>query len=39
MTEIIDDVVFTRAPIDAAGAEDLLRRLRALRRLPGFLSA
>jgi acyl-CoA synthetase (NDP forming) len=39
MTEIIDDVVFTRASIDAAGAEDLLRRLRTLRRLPDFLSA
>ncbi len=31
MTEVIDDVVFSRAPIDADGAEDLLRRLRALR--------
>lgn len=39
MTEIIDDVVFTRAPIDAAGAEDLLRRLRTLRRIPALLNS
>jgi acetate---CoA ligase (ADP-forming) len=38
MTEIIDDVVFTRAPINADGAEDLLLRLRTLRRLPKLLS-
>jgi acetyltransferase len=38
MTEVIDDVVFARAPIDADGAEDLLRRLRTVRRLPGLLS-
>jgi acyl-CoA synthetase (NDP forming) len=38
MTEIIDDVAFTRAPIDAAGAVDLLGRLRTLRRLPTLLS-
>ncbi|HEY8288513.1 MAG TPA: acetate--CoA ligase family protein, partial [Acetobacteraceae bacterium] len=38
MTEIIDDVVFARAPIDADGAEDLIRRLRTLRRLPALLS-
>jgi acetate---CoA ligase (ADP-forming) len=38
MTEIIDDVVFTRAPIDAEGAGDLLLRLRTLGRLPGLLS-
>ena len=38
MTEIIDDVVFTRAPIDAEGAFDLLARLRTLRRLPEVLS-
>ena len=38
MTEIIDDVVFARAPIDADGAEDLLRRLRTLRRMPTLLS-
>ncbi len=39
MTEIIDDEVFARAPIDADGAEDLLRRLRTLHRLPGFLTS
>jgi acyl-CoA synthetase (NDP forming) len=39
LTEIIDDVVFTRAPIDADGAADLLTYLRTLRRLPSLLSA
>lgn len=39
MTEIIDDVAFAQAPIDADGAEDLLRCLRTLRRLPGFLTS
>ena len=38
MTEVIDDVVFTRAPISTEGAEDLLGRLRTLQRLPAFLS-
>ena len=38
MTEIIDDAVFTRAPIDADGAFDLLGRLKTLRRLPDMLS-
>jgi acetate---CoA ligase (ADP-forming) len=38
MTEVIDDVVFTRAPIDADGAWDLLTRLRSVRRLPTLLS-
>lgn len=38
MTEIIDDVVFARAPLDPAGAFDLIGRLRSLRRLPGLLS-
>jgi acetyltransferase len=38
MTEIIDDVVFTRAPIDADGAYDLADRLRTMRRLPTLLS-
>jgi acetate---CoA ligase (ADP-forming) len=38
-TEIIDDVVFTRAPIDAQGAGDLLGRLRTLRRLPELIAA
>src|SRR5262249_36616232 len=39
MTEIVDDVVFARAPIDAAGASDLIARLKTIRRLPEFLSA
>ena len=39
MTEVIDDVAFTRAAIDADGAFDLLGRLRTLRRLPDYLSA
>jgi acetyltransferase len=38
MTEIVDDVVFARAPIDAEDARDLLMRLRTLRRLPDMLS-
>jgi acetyltransferase len=38
MTEIIDDAVFTRAPIDAAGALDLVCQLRTLRRLPEVLT-
>jgi acetate---CoA ligase (ADP-forming) len=38
MTEIVDDVVFARAPIDAEDACDLLMRLRTLRRLPDLLS-
>ena len=33
-----NDVMFSRAPIDADGAEDLLRRLRTLRRLATLLS-
>jgi acyl-CoA synthetase (NDP forming) len=37
MTEIIDDVVFARAPIDADGAFDLLGRLRTTDRLPALL--
>jgi acyl-CoA synthetase (NDP forming) len=39
MTEIIDDIVFTRAPIDVQGAHDLVSRLRTLRRLPEVLSS
>lgn len=39
MTEIIDDVVFTSAPINADGAEDLPLRLRTLQRLPTLLSS
>ena len=38
MTEIVDDVIFARAPIDAEDARDLLMRLRTLRRLPDLLS-
>ena len=38
MTEVIDDVVFARAPVDAAGARDLLKALKTIRRLPDFLS-
>jgi acyl-CoA synthetase (NDP forming) len=37
MTEIIDDVVFARAPIDADGAFDMLGRLRTIGRLPALL--
>lgn len=36
-TELIDDVAFTRAPIDAAGADDLLGYLRTARRHPHLL--
>jgi acyl-CoA synthetase (NDP forming) len=38
-TEAIDDVAFSRAPLDAAGALDLLGTLRTLRRLPDLVSA
>jgi acetate---CoA ligase (ADP-forming) len=38
LTEIIDDVVLTRAPIDTAGASDLLGQLRTIRRLPDYLN-
>jgi acyl-CoA synthetase (NDP forming) len=38
MTEIIDDVVFARAPIDAEGAFDLIGCLRTIARLPALLS-
>jgi acyl-CoA synthetase (NDP forming) len=37
-TEAIDDIAFSRAPLDAAGALDLLGTLRTLRRLPGLVS-
>ena len=37
MTEIIDDVVFTRAPIDRDGAFDLIARLRTLKRMPNLI--
>ena len=38
MTEIIDDVALARAPLDEAGAFDLLGCLRTLRRLPATMS-
>ena len=38
-TELFDDVVLARAPIDAEGAVDLLGRLRTVRRLPDLLSS
>ena len=38
MTEVIDDVAFARAPLDFAGAMDVLDSLRTLGRLPEFLS-
>ncbi len=38
MTEVIDDAVFARAPLDATGAMNLLLRLATLRRLPEYLS-
>ncbi len=38
MTEIIDDVAFARAPIDADGAFDLLGRLRTIERLPALVA-
>jgi acetate---CoA ligase (ADP-forming) len=37
MTEVIDDVVFARAPIDSDGAFDMLGRLRTVGRLPELL--
>lgn len=38
MTEIVDDIAFTRAPISADGAQDLLAQLRTLRHIPSWLS-
>lgn len=38
-TELVDDVVFARAPIAADGARDLIGQLRTLRRLPSYLTA
>lgn len=37
-TELVDDVTFARAPIDAAGAFDLIGELRTLRRMPAYLT-
>jgi acyl-CoA synthetase (NDP forming) len=37
MTEIIDDIAFARAPIDADGALDLIGKLRTITRLPTLL--
>jgi hypothetical protein len=39
LTEIVDDVAFARAPLDADGAHDLIGTLRTLQRTPAFLSA
>jgi acetyltransferase len=38
-TELVDDVAFTRAPIDPEGADDLIGYLRTIRRHPSFLSS
>jgi len=38
MTEILDDIVFARAPIDEEGARNLVSELSILRRRPDFLS-
>ena len=37
-TELVDDVAFARAPIDADGAFDLLGELRTLQRMPSFVT-
>jgi hypothetical protein len=39
MTEIVDDVMLARAPLDHDGALDLIARLRTLQRLPQWLPA
>ncbi len=36
--ELVDDVVFARAPLSMDGAFDLVGQLRTLRRLPAFLT-
>jgi acetate---CoA ligase (ADP-forming) len=38
-TELVDDVVFARAPIDADGAHDLIALMRTLQRSPQWLTA
>jgi acetyltransferase len=38
LTEIIDDMVFARAPIEASSAVALMRSLRTCRKHPDFLS-
>ena len=38
MTEIIDDVAFTRAPVGETAAAQLFARLRTLKRFPDYLS-
>ena len=38
MTEVIDDIVFARAPIGHPGARDMLKRLRTVKRLPSHLT-
>ena len=37
-TELVDDIVFARAPIDADGALDLIAELRTLQRMPAWLA-
>jgi acyl-CoA synthetase (NDP forming) len=37
-TELVDDVVFARAPLDRAGAFDLIGELRTITRMPPYLS-
>jgi hypothetical protein len=37
-TELVDDIAFARAPIDFDGAFDLVGELRALQRMPSFLT-
>ena len=38
-TELVDDVVFARAPLDGEGAHDLVAQMRTLRRAPQWLTA
>jgi len=38
-TELVDDVVFARAPLDPDGAFDLVGELRTLQRMPDYLTA
>lgn len=38
LTEIVDDIAFARAPVDADGAFDLIGCLRTLRRRPDMLT-
>lgn len=38
MTEIVADIQFARAPIDADGAYDLIGSLRTMKRMPDFMT-